>query len=103
MSNVTNAMLLEAINGIKVSVANLDARVSKLENQKTRSSGSSKAKSSSKKSSNSDFDRNLYEETAKKLGCFAYGKVVSTVDGNGKRISREENRQRVYDAMGYKK
>lgn len=72
----------------------------KAKSQTSKKSGTSKAAKATK---SNDFDRSLYEATAKKLGCFAYGKVVATyVDGKQVR-SREENRELVYAAMGHSK
>lgn len=62
-----------------------------------------KSKKAEPKAQKGEFDRSLYEATAKKLGCFAYGKVVATVvDGKVVRKA-QENRQLVYKAMGYTK
>lgn len=68
--------------------------------KKAKTPTGSKAKTKTTKT-NDDFDRSLYEAKAKELGCFAYGKVVATVE-NGKVIrTQHENRQLVYKAMGY--
>ena len=62
-----------------------------------------KSKKAEPKAQKGEFDRSLYEATAKKLGCFAYGKVVATVV-YGKVVRKaQENRQLVYKAMGYTK
>ena len=72
---------------------------------KAKTPPGSKAKSRKTKKTtktNGDFDRSLYEVKAKELGCFAYGKVVATVE-NGKVVrTAKENRDLVYKAMGIK-
>ena len=38
------------------------------------------------------FDRKLYEETAKELGVFAYGKVVGTYEEDSKKSTKKTSR-----------
>lgn len=38
------------------------------------------------------FDRKLYEETAKELGVFAYGKVVGTYEEDSKKPTKKTSR-----------
>ena len=76
-------------------VATVGSKTTKTKKSKTPTGSKAKTKT------NGDFDRSLYEAKAKELGCFAYGKVVATVE-NGKVIrTQHENRQLVYKAMGY--
>ena len=106
MSRITNAQILEAINGINSRIDAIESRLDKVESTKapkaTKVTSSKKTKSPAKKVSNStEFDRDLYEKTAKKLGVLMGHKVVATVK-DGKVIhTRAENRARVYKEMGY--
>jgi len=119
MSRISNAQILESINTLSTLIENqgkvlatLDARVSALEQPKADTKKTSKKSSATRsttkktsKKSSGDFDRALYESTAKKLGVYntEYGKVTATVK-DGKVISTaRENREKVYKAMGLTK
>ena len=105
MSRITNAQILEAINGINSRIDAIESRLDKVESTKatkvTKATSSKKTKSPAKVSNSTEFDRDLYEKTAKKLGVLMGHKVVATVK-DGKVIhTRAENRARVYKEMGY--
>lgn len=63
---------------------------------------SGKAKATKGKSSSGNFDRKLYEATAKKLGVWneEYGKVTGTWKDGKKVADAKTNRAKVYEAMG---
>ena len=96
MSRITNKELMAMLNSINDTLKGIDERVTALEE-----SGKTTTK---KTKSSGDFDRALYESTAKRLGVYntEYGKVTATVK-NGKVISTaRQNRDKVYKAMGIK-
>ena len=106
---------IKDLNEVKGEIQNLSSKLDNLiaalsqpkaePQQKQPKAGTSKKspKGTSKAAKSNDFDRSLYEATAKKLGCFAYGKVVATVVDGVKVRTREENKALVYKAMGYSK
>lgn len=105
MSRITNEAIMEAINAISGRLDNIESRLDKVESTKVTKMTAKKTKSpakTTKKVSNSvEFDRDLYEKTAKELGVFYKGRVVATVK-DGKVIhTRAENRAKVYKKMGY--
>lgn len=61
-----------------------------------------KSKATKGKSKSGEFDRKLYEATAKKLGVWndEYGKVTGTYKDGKKVADAKTNRQMVYEAMG---
>ena len=67
----------------------------------TKGKGKSKATKGKSKSSG-EFDRKLYEATAKKLGVWndEYGKVTGTWKDGKKVADAKSNRAKVYEAMG---
>ena len=108
---------IEDLNALKVQVNETNTLLrSLIEAQSNKPSASGKSKSQPKagtsskapaksqpKADKGEFDRSLYEATAKKLGCFNHGKVVATVE-NGKVIRHaSDNRNLVYEAMGLSK
>lgn len=108
MSRITNKELMAMLNSINDTLKGIDERVTALEESgKTttkKTSKKSSPKSTKKTKSSGDFDRALYESTAKRLGVYntEYGKVTATVK-NGKVISTaRQNRDKVYKAMGIK-
>ena len=106
MSNrVTNAQIMEAIVGLNSRMDSFESRLDKVESARAakKATSSKKTKAPAKKtvSNSEEFDRDLYEKTAKKLGVFHEGKVTATVKDGKVVYSRKENRQRVYKAMGY--
>ena len=97
----THQQIVEMTNDTVATVGSKTTKTTKAKTPTGSKAKSSKAKSKTTKT-NGDFDRSLYEAKAKELGCFAYGKVVATVE-NGKVIrTQHENRQLVYKAMGIK-
>jgi len=115
---INNSQIMDSLNQLQTLIENqgkvlasLDARVSALETQpkaETKKSSKKTSATRSKKTStksSGDFDRALYESTAKKLGVYntEYGKVTATVK-DGKVISTaKQNREKVYKAMGITK
>ena len=91
--------LNEAINAMNSRIDALEGKGKKSEAPKKQTASKSKSKSKSK---SNDFDRALYEETAKKLGVFYKGTVCATVKDGKVLATREENRAKVYKAMGLK-
>lgn len=83
-------------------VAICNGNVTEGNNRKTTKTAKPKKATGAKApSTNGDFDRAKYEETARKLGCYndQYGKVVATVE-NGKVIrTAKKNRELVYAEM----
>ena len=107
MPRITNAQILEAINGINGRIDAIESRLDKVEAAKAAAKATSSKKTKSpakttKKVSNSEeFDRDLYEKTAKELGVFYKGRVVATVKDGEVKYTRAQNRARVYKKMGY--
>ena len=89
--------LNEAINAMNSRIDALESKGKKSEAPKKQTATKSKSKSKS-----NDFDRALYEETAKKLGVFYKGTVCATVKDGKVLATREQNREKVYKAMGLK-
>lgn len=100
---------MELINNMNDTLKGIDKRLTALEEsgkttKKTSKKSSPKSTKKTSKKSSEDFDRSLYEATAKRLGVYntEYGKVTATVK-NGRVISTaRQNRDRVYKAMGIK-
>lgn len=105
-----NKELMEMLKGINDTLQGIDARVTALEQakpvptNKKSSSKTSRKESPKKTKSSSDFDRALYERTAKKLGVYnsEYGKVTATVKDGKVIATARQNRDKVYKAMGIK-
>ena len=98
----THQQIVEMSNDAPTTVGG-STKITKAKTPTGSKAKASKKTKSSKKTTNGDFDRSLYEVKAKELGCFAYGKVVATVE-NGKVVrTAHENRELVYKAMGYTK
>lgn len=118
MSRISNAQILDTLTQLSTLIENqgkvlqsLDSRVSALESQPKadtkKSSKKTSARSTKKTSTKSsgNFDRALYESTAKKLGVYntEYGKVTATVKDGKVVKTAKQNREAVYKAMGLTK
>lgn len=84
---------IDALNGVAVT--------SKKE-VTTKAPKTGKSKATKGKSKSGEFDRALYEKTAKKLGVWndEYGKVTGTWKDGKKVADAKTNRAKVYEAMG---